>query len=138
MSSRHRLKRAIALRIWKLFNPLARRLAGIAPWWVVLETTGRRSGRPRQVPLARGPVDGSTAWLIAVHGDHSAFARNIAADPNVRLRLRGHWREGTAALVPMDEEILARFNGYSRMGPRGVGIDPKLVRVDLKGRSERP
>ena len=64
------MKRSTALALWRVMNPMARRLAGIAPWWVVLETTGRRSGRPRQVPLARGPVSGNTTWLIAVHGEH--------------------------------------------------------------------
>jgi deazaflavin-dependent oxidoreductase (nitroreductase family) len=117
---------------WRVFNPVARSLAGVAPWWVVLETTGRRSGRARQVPLARGPVDGRTAWLIAVHGEHSAFARNIAAEPRVRLRLRGRWRQGTAAVVPMDPAVVSRFGVYARMGPRSLGIEPRLVRVELE------
>ena len=116
---------------WRLFNPLARALAGIAPWWVVLETTGRRSGRKRQVPLARGPVDGNTAWLVSVHGAHASFARNIAAKPRIRLRLRGKWRDGTASLEPVDPAILDRFNLYARTGPRTLGIDPKLVRIEL-------
>jgi deazaflavin-dependent oxidoreductase (nitroreductase family) len=131
VSSRDKVRRRIARLSWALFNPLARRLAGIAPWWVVLETTGRRSGRARRVPLASGPVDGSTAWLIAVHGDRSGFARNIAAAPRVRLRLRGRWRTGTASVEPLDEQVLARFNAYARMGPRTFGIEPKLVRVEL-------
>jgi hypothetical protein len=37
-------------------NPLPLRLAGIAPWWVILETTGRRTGLPRRVPPAGGPL----------------------------------------------------------------------------------
>jgi deazaflavin-dependent oxidoreductase (nitroreductase family) len=119
------------MAVWRLFNPLARRLAGIAPWWVVLETTGRKSGQPRHVPLARGPVDRSTAWLISVHGRHAGFAKNIAANPKVRLKLRGRWRKGTAELVSMDETVLRRFNGYARLGPRTVGIEPKLIRVKL-------
>ena len=119
------------MAFWRVANPLARSLAGVAPWWVVLETTGRRSGRPRRVPLARGPVDGGIAWLIAVHGSHSAFAHNIAANPRVRLRLRGRWRDGTAVLAPFDASVLARFNRYARMGPRSLGIDPQLIRVEL-------
>ena len=119
------------MAIWRVFNPLARSLAGLAPWWVVLETTGRRSGRARRVPLARGPVDGRTAWLIAVHGAHSSFAHNIAGNPRVRLKLRGRWHEGTAALEPLDPAVLSRFNRYARMGPRTIGIAPKLIRVDL-------
>ena len=117
---------------WRLFNPVARSLAGIAPWWVVLETTGRRTGRARQVPLARGPVDGSTAWLISVHGLHADFARNIEANSRVRLRLRGRWRHGTAAVVAADPGVIGRFNLYARMGPRTLGIDLKLIRVELE------
>ena len=112
-------------------NPLARRLAGIAPWWVVLETTGSKTGRPRQVPLARGPMDGSTTWVIAVHGRHSRFAHNIARSPRVRLRLKGRWYEGTASIEPMDPAVVSRFNRYGRMGPVTLGWDPALVRIEL-------
>src|SRR3954471_12598214 len=118
MTRAQRAKRRALLFFWRLVNPVARSLAGIAPWWVVLETRGRRSGRPRQVPLARGPVDGHIVWLISVHGDQARFARNIAAEPRVRLKLRGRWQQGSAALAPMDETILRRFNAYARSGPR--------------------
>jgi deazaflavin-dependent oxidoreductase (nitroreductase family) len=130
VDARVRRRRRAAKVIW-LFNPVANRLAGVAPWWVVLETTGRRSGKPRHVPLARGPVDGSTAWLISVHGAEAAFARNIAANPRVRLKLRGRWRSGTASIEPVDPALLARFSRYARMGPRTLGIEPRLVRVEL-------
>ena len=119
------------MAVWRAFNPVARKLAGVAPWWVVLETRGRRSGRPRRVPLAKGPVDSRVAWLISVHGEHASFARNIAADRRVRLKLAGRWRQASASLVPIDEAVLRRFSGYARLGPRAVGIEPKLVRVDL-------
>jgi deazaflavin-dependent oxidoreductase (nitroreductase family) len=131
VTGRERIRRRVALAFWRVFNPVARALAGVAPWWVVLETTGRRSGRPRRVPLARGPVDGRTAWLISVHGTHASFAHNIAANPRVRLRLRGRWRAGAAALAQPDPAMVARFNRYARMGPRTLGIEPKLIRVDL-------
>ena len=54
-----------------------------------------------------------------------------ARNPRVRLRLRGRWREGTAALAPLDPAVVARFSVYGRMGPRTLGIEPKLIRVDL-------
>ena len=133
MTKRERRRRAAALRLWKGMNPLARRLAGIAPFWVVLETTGRRSGQPRQTPLARGPVEGRTTWIIAVHGEHASFVRNIAANPRVRLRLRGRWRAGRATVTEMDEQVVRRFNRYGRMGPQTLGIDPRLVRIELDG-----
>ena len=33
--------------------------------------------------------------------------------------------------MPLDEQVLRRFNTYARTGPRTMGIEPKLVRVDL-------
>ena len=131
MTPSERRRRKVAMFFWRVFNPLARPLAGIAPWWVALETRGRRSGRRRRVPLAAGPRDGNTVWLIAVHGDHSSFARNIVADPRVRLKVRGRWRGGTATLVPMDPSVVDRFSRYARSGPRTLGIDPRLVRIEL-------
>ena len=131
MTARERRRRAVAMGFWRIANPLARPLAGLAPWWVLLETTGRRSGRPRRVPLARGPVEGRTAWVICVHGRHSAMAYNIEANPRVRLKMRGRWHEGTAALADMDERILGGFSRYAQSGPRTVGIEPKLIRIEL-------
>lgn len=131
MSSFDQRKRDRAMRFWRLFNPLARPLAGWVPWWVVLETTGRKSGKPRRIPLARGPRDGDVTWVIAVHGEHSAFARNIAADPRVRIKLGGRWHKARASLAPLDSDMLARFNFYARGGPRTFGIDPAVVRIEL-------
>jgi deazaflavin-dependent oxidoreductase (nitroreductase family) len=131
MTADQRKRRAKAMRAWRRFNPIARRLAGIAPWWVLLETTGRRSGHPRRTPLANGPFDSDGALLICVHGEHATFARNIAADPRVRLKRRGRWHEGTAELLPLDPASLARFSRYARLGARAVGIEPRLVRIRL-------
>lgn len=134
MTPRQRVLRQASLLFWRLANPLARRLAGILPFWVLLETRGRRSGLPRQTPLAKGPIDGDVAWLICVHGRHSSFAKNIEADPRVRLKANRRWRHGTASLQPYDPQIAARFNLYARSGPVSLGIDPLLVRVDLDPR----
>jgi deazaflavin-dependent oxidoreductase (nitroreductase family) len=116
---------------WRVLNPVARRLAGIAPFWVVLETTGRRSGLPRETPLARGPEESGQTWLIAVHGRHTTWVKNIEAEPRVRIRIRGRWREGTATVLPWDARTAGRFNRYARLGPTTLGIDPALVRIDL-------
>ena len=98
----------------------------------MIETTGRKSGQKRQAPLARGPVDGDTTWVIAVHGRHSGFVQNIEANPAVRLKLRGRWRNGSASIREMDDGIVNRFNTYGRGGPKMVGWDPLLVRIDLE------
>jgi deazaflavin-dependent oxidoreductase (nitroreductase family) len=132
MTPVQRVRRTTAMLLWRVMNPLARRLAGIAPFWVVLETTGRRTGKPHQTPLARGPQQDGTTWLIAVHGRHSAWVKNVEARPDVRIRIRGRWMAGTATVLPWDEAIARRFNRYGRLGPTTLGIDPALVRVDLR------
>jgi len=70
-------------------------------------------------------------WLISVHGRHASFAWNIAADPRVRLKLVGQWHPGRAALVPLDPTVLSRCSLYARLGPRTIGIDPALIRIEL-------
>src|SRR5436305_580099 len=110
-------------------NPLARPLAGFAPWWVWVETTGNKSGRRRHTPLATGPVVDGAMLVIAVHGRHSGWVRNIEAKPVVRVRHRGHWRNATASTSELSPEDVRRFNVYARSGPRLVGIDPLLIRL---------
>jgi deazaflavin-dependent oxidoreductase (nitroreductase family) len=126
-----RLRRALAHLVWRVFNPLALRFgAGRAPWWVILETTGRRSGRRIHTPLARGPMTDTTLWLVSVHGRHANFVKNLLAEPGVRVKHRGRWRAGRASVEPLDPARLRQFNLYARSGPRTLGIDPVLVRVE--------
>jgi len=110
---------------------MARGLAGYMPWWVLLETTGRRTGRRRLTPFANGPFDVTSLLMIAVHGEHSGFAHNIAADPRVRVKRRGRWRAGTAQFVECDAAMVARFGMYARSGLRALAEDPKILHVDF-------
>lgn len=121
------------VRFWRIVNPLGRRLAGFLPFWVLLETTGCRTGRRRLTPLAAGPADATGMWLIAAHGHHSDWIRNLRARPAVRVRHNGRWQKGRAVAQPMHEKILAGFNLYARTGVRVSGLDPLLVRVELDG-----
>lgn len=131
LGQRDRRRRARHRLFWRIINPPTRPLAGLAPWWVLLETTGRKSGRPRTTPLARGPVDENTVWLASVHGRHAHWVRNLEATPSVRIKLSGRWHHGRAAILPYDQAAADRFNVYARGGPRTLGIDPVLVRVEL-------
>src|SRR2546426_5848572 len=126
-----RRHRAAVMVFWRLTNPFARRLAFLMPWLVVLETTGGRSGKPRRTPLARGPIEDGVAWLIAIHGRHSTWVRNLESSPQVRMQAALRWRTGSALVLPLGSKTLRRFNFYARSGPRTLGIDPLLVRVDL-------
>src|SRR5438105_7749217 len=100
--SRHRT-------FWQLVNPPTRLVAGFAPWWVLLETQGRRTGKPRTTPLARGPVDGDVVWLSSVHGRHAYWVRNLEAMPQVRIRLSGHWHHAHATVHDYDQATVRRF-----------------------------
>ncbi|MFD6158790.1 nitroreductase family deazaflavin-dependent oxidoreductase [Nocardia sp. NPDC060256] len=77
-----------------------------------LETTGAKTGQPRRVPVTVS-VDDQGAWLISQHGRRSGWARNIVADPKVRLRQGKRWFTGTAAFVP-DDDVVARARSFAK------------------------
>ena len=61
-----------------VINPPVRALfaLGVAPpFYAVLETTGRKSGRPRRTPVGNG-LDGDTFWLITELGHRMRGARH--------------------------------------------------------------
>lgn len=132
LAESERRRRARHHAFWKIVNPLNRPLAGLAPWWVLLETRGRRSGKPRTTPLARGPVDGNVVWVASVHGRRASWVRNLEASPEIRIKLSRRWHSGRATVHDYDEAIGRRFNAYARSGPRMLGIEPVLVRVELR------
>jgi deazaflavin-dependent oxidoreductase (nitroreductase family) len=70
-------------------------------------------------------------WLASVHGRHAQWVRNLEVTPEVRVRLSGRWHAARATVVEYDEEVMRRFNLYARTGPRTLGIDPMLVRLQL-------
>jgi deazaflavin-dependent oxidoreductase (nitroreductase family) len=112
----------------RIANPIARRL----PSQVVLETTGRVSGRPRHTPIG-GRLDGETFWFVSMHGDSSNYTRNIKADTNVRVRIGGRWRTGRAHLLPDDDARArnAQLSWVNRTANSGLGTELLTIRIDL-------
>ncbi|GGJ51707.1 nitroreductase family deazaflavin-dependent oxidoreductase [Streptomyces brasiliensis] len=109
-------------------NPVVRRL----PLQTLLETTGRKSGLPRQTPVGGRRV-GDSFWLVSEFGTKSQYVRNIQADPAVRVRIGGHWHPGTAHLLPEDDAV-ARLRSLPRMNStavRAMGTNLLTIRVDL-------
>lgn len=104
------------------------------PAFALLETTGRRSGRPRHTPVGNGLV-GDTFWLIAAHGGQADYVRNIEADPRVRVKVRRQWRTGTATLLP-DDDVDARYRAHPYQWDafvgRVMGTTPITIRIDLE------
>ena len=120
----------------RLLNPLMRRLleAGLVPrGWALLETTGRRSGEPRRVPVGNG-LRGGQFWIVAEHGRHANYVRNIEHDPRVRVKVGRRWLTGTAHLRP-DDDPLERLRTLRRplndIGLRAMATEMLVVRVDL-------
>lgn len=104
----------------------------LVPIQTLLETTGRKSGQPRTTPIG-GRLDGQTFWLVSEFGDRSQYVRNIAANPRVRVRIRGRWHSGTAVLLPEDD-ARARLAELPRMNSaavRAMGDNLLTIRVDF-------
>ncbi len=130
-------KRRVTTALGKCaINPIVRTAvaAGLAPsTYAVLETIGRRSGRPRRTPVGNG-LEGDVFWIVAEHGRRAAYVRNLEAHPRVRVQVGGRWRCGTARIMREDDprerqrRIGRRFNAAV---VRAMGTDLLTVRVDL-------
>jgi deazaflavin-dependent oxidoreductase (nitroreductase family) len=128
MSGMSDLKRQVVHRVQRLLvNPVGRQLPV-----TMVETIGRKSGQPRRTAVGGRVVD-NQFWMVSEHGDHSDYVRNIKADPNVRVRMGGRWRTGTAHLLPDDDDV-ARLGSLPRLNSavvRLMGSDLLTIRVDL-------
>ena len=85
---------------------------GLVPGYVVIETIGRRTGKRRRTVVGM-QVEGSTGWVVAEHGSHTGYVRNLTANPTVRVCIRGKWRTAHAEVVPEDDAE-ARLAGFGR------------------------
>ena len=118
---------------------------GVAPpGYALLETIGRKTGKPRRNPVGDGRV-GTQFWLVAEHGRKAGYVRNIAGNPRVRVKvgdgLRARWHTGTAQVLSDDDprerqRWLASQLPSSAGNARAVrmfGTDLLTVRIDLDG-----
>jgi deazaflavin-dependent oxidoreductase (nitroreductase family) len=147
MARRRERKRKLASGAAKyVVSPVVRglfRLGLPAPGTAILETTGRKSGRPRRTPVTNGLDDG-VFWIVAEHGRRASYVRNIEANPRVRLRIGRRWRTGTARLVP-DDDPRERLHHIGSRRPtaklntatvRLMQTDLLTIRIDLDGAEE--
>jgi deazaflavin-dependent oxidoreductase (nitroreductase family) len=116
---------------------------GIAPTgYALLETVGRKTGKPRRTPVGNGRV-GSQFWLVAEHGMNAGYVRNIASNPRVRVKLPSglvaRWHTGTAHLLSDDDPqerqrwLAGQVRGSARNAAavRLFGTQLLTVRIDL-------
>jgi deazaflavin-dependent oxidoreductase (nitroreductase family) len=145
-----RLLPALKLRVVRVvqryaLNPAIRAvlMIGVLPLGIsVLETTGRRSGKPRRNPVGEGRI-GETFWIVAEHGREANYVRNITSDPQVRVkirrRLRSQWRDGTAHVLEHDDPYRRQRQLCRRHPLRALhaalvrvwGTDLITIRIDL-------
>lgn len=140
------MKRRIVHALQKyLFNPPIKVLFAIGlvrPGYALLETIGRKTGKPRRTPVGDGRIGGQF-WIVAEHGAKAGYVLNIAHNPRVRLKLRdglrSRWHSGTAHLFPEDDprerqrwlaSQVPRSAGNSRV-VRLFGTQLLTVRIDL-------
>ena len=141
------MKRHIVHLLQKyLFNPPVKMLFAIGvavPGRALLETVGRKTGKPRRTPVGIGLV-GKQFWIVAEHGQNAAYVRNMMANPRVRLKLRNgmgvRWHSGTAHVLP-DDDPRERQRWLATQVPgsasnaaavRFFGTQLLTVRIDLE------
>ena len=114
------------------------------PGDALLETTGRRTGRPRVTPVCDG-LQGDTFWIVAQQGHGADYVQNIQANPRVRVKASlssSGWRAGTAHILDNDDpeeriRVLSRSSRWRRLCLRAssaMATSPLTVRIDLDPR----
>jgi deazaflavin-dependent oxidoreductase (nitroreductase family) len=68
-----------------------------------LTTTGRVSGKPREIEIWFG-LDGDTLYMLSGGRERSDWVKNLTRDPEVRVRIRDQSLQGTARIVTDQEE----------------------------------
>src|SRR5919106_651251 len=100
----HFLPRVVLKPLQSLVVRAFRRYFERAPGWMLLTTTGRKTGLPREVLL---PCERSRDWLyvISTYGRRSDWMRNIARDAHVRVTAAGWSIPARAEIVDdLDEK----------------------------------
>jgi deazaflavin-dependent oxidoreductase (nitroreductase family) len=112
------------------------------PGYALLETIGRKTGKPRTTPVGDGRV-GREFWIMAEHGKKAGYVRNMAANPQVRVKvrqgLRARWHTGIAHLLPDDDPLQRQpwlagqipASAANSAAVRLFGTQLLTVRIDL-------
>ena len=103
---------------------------------LILETTGRKSGKARSVMLTAPVHDGDTYVLVASYGgdaNHPAWFLNLRDDPNVTITVDGQVKPMLARIVPPEEKaelwprVVAAYRGYGQYQQRTARDIPLVV-----------
>lgn len=116
-------------------GPMFMASAGVTPGWAVVETIGRRSGKVRRTPVG-ARIDGDVAWIVAGDDRRPDYVHNLIANPDVRVRALGRWRQGRATLRPDDDARRRAFwvNPINGLFLRLANTKAVAIRIDLEPR----
>ena len=90
----------------------------IGKYVLLLTTTGRKSGRPRQTPLEyEYDKDHDRYRIAAGWGGNTDWYKNVKANPKVHVRV-GRREFDAIAEMASDEEVAQYMMGVSRRHPR--------------------
>jgi len=107
---------------------------GFSPRHVLIETTGRVSGKRRRTVVG-AHRDGSILWVVAEQGRLAGYVRNLETTRTVRVRLRARWRDATAVIVD-DDDPVARLDTFGddkhAALVRKFGTSLLTVRINLQ------
>lgn len=138
LPSADQVKDALARAITRLHSEVYRRTGGRfagkagKTQFLLLTTTGRRSGQPRTTPL-NYLEDGDTLVLVASYGGDDRdpqWLRNLRADPVASVQI-GAQHHGVRARVATEEE-------RSRLWPKLVEMYPGYDRYQAKTSRQIP
>ena len=102
-----------------------------APGWVLLTTTGRRTGLPREVLL---PCERTADALIVIstYAEVSNWMRNIRRDPRVRVTCAGWHVPARAEIVDDLDAKRALVSAHPFFAPFPVGVLNFIHRTVLR------
>ena len=110
---------------------------GLVPGFVIVETIGRKTGEVRHNVVGMH-MEGDTGWVIAEFGRHAGYVRNLEANPDVRVRVKGHWRSARAHIRD-DDDPQARLDAFHRRSHeaavRQFGTDLLTIRFEFGSES---
>ncbi|MFZ2489157.1 MAG: nitroreductase family deazaflavin-dependent oxidoreductase [Anaerolineae bacterium] len=130
-----------------IMTPLLRRGLGrwmstpLTGYFMLLQTTGRKSRLPRLTPLNYA-VDAGCIVCLAGFGDRADWLANVRHDPRVQVRLTGREFNGHAVEVPAPAEAarlavrVARASGFALIfeHPRCLWMNDEQLAAHLMGR----
>lgn len=97
--------------------------------WIVLETTGWRTGLPHRVPVLATMIE-DYALVGSVRADRSHWVKNLRLTPDVHYWLGGRAREATAMVLDPGEGSLETLPPLVRCvadGLRTVSAVPNVA-----------